>query len=248
MLHKSLITYLTAGYPTLREHYKYLSLLAEYSDVIELGVPFSDPMADGKTIEMASRKVLKHRFNINQVFEIIRKFKREHDIPLILMSYYNPIYRRGLKDFIEEAKTVGVDGMLVVDLPPEYAGDYVSFAREEGIKTVFLVSLNTPHKRISKIDDITTGFIYLVSRYGTTGAKNDLHPMLITMIKKLKSTCKNKIAVGFGVSKGEQAQKIIKAGSDGVVVGSILLDIIEEEKSYKKLQEKLEELRRGIKS
>lgn len=240
----SLIPYLTAGDPDKQSTLNFLLALDEYAGAIELGIPFSDPIADGKTIQESHYRALKNGFKLREAFWIVKEFRRHSSTPIVLMTYYNPIYRAGVRNFLAEAKASGVDGILVVDLPVFHAKEFTEIAREEGIKTVFLAAPNTPDERLKVIDDMTTGFVYLVSLYGTTGAREEIPKTAYDLLRRAKRICRNKVAVGFGVSKREHVVSLLKEGANGVVVGSALVKIIGEKgrEPTEFLKKKVEEL------
>jgi len=247
---KALITFITAGDPNPDATLKFLHALEENSDIIELGIPFSDPMADGRTIQKANYRALKEDMKVKKVFDIVKNFRHSSDKPLILMTYYNPVYVKGEANFVRMAKESGVNGLIIVDLPVEEADNYLKACRNYEMGTVFLSAPNTPENRLRTIDEMSSAFVYLVSLYGTTGARKDIPQMAFDFIERAKKTCKKPVCVGFGISKREHVKRIIDNGADGVVVGSALVKIIEEygnsEKSVEKLKEKTAELREGL--
>ncbi len=240
----SVIPYLTAGDPDREVTLRILHAIHEFSAAIELGIPFSDPMADGKTIQESHQRALKNGFRVEDVFWIVRKFKRNYATPIILMTYYNPVYHQGLENFLDMASESYVDGLLVVDLPVRYADTLLDSSRERGIKTVFLASPNTSNKRLMEIDRAATGFVYLISLYGITGARTRLSNTVFQLIHRARKICKNKLAVGFGVSRRQHVEQLFKEGADGVVVGSALIRLIAEEPSNPeaRIREKMREL------
>jgi tryptophan synthase alpha chain len=249
MIDKSLIVFFTASYPSVDKCVEYMLTASQAgADVIELGVPFSDPVADGRTIQESYFRALRH-FKINQVFEITRKFRRETDTPLVIMSYYNPIYRKGVKEFVEKAYESGANAILVVDLPFDEAEEFVEVCRKTGMENVFLAAPNTSEERLKAIDELSS-FIYLVSTYGVTGEREKVSELAFKALRRVKEVCKKPVAVGFGVSKGEHVRQLINAGADGVVVGSAFIRLINE-KGYQAgvdIRRLTEELRRGLKS
>ncbi len=245
----ALITFITAGDPNIKATLKFLLALDEYADVIELGIPFSDPMADGRTIQKANYRALKAGTKVSDVFKVIKEFREYSDTPIVLMTYYNPVYRRSIERFIKEAKDSGINGMIVVDLPLEEANEYLSICERYDIGTIFLAAPNTPIDRLRMIDEASSAFVYLISLYGTTGARDKISQLAFDLLKKAKAVCKKPLAVGFGVSKAEHVKELIKAGADGVVVGSALVEIIEKygENAEDMLKEKVRELKSGCK-
>jgi tryptophan synthase alpha chain len=241
-LNESLITFITAGYPNRERNLDLLLTMSEFSDMIELGIPFSDPIADGKIIQRANVKALSSGFRVADIFGIAKKLRRHTSIPLMIMTYYNPIFSFGLREFLENATASEIDGMIVVDLPPEEAGEYIETSRSLGLKTIFLCAPNTSKDRLRMIDEIAE-FIYLVSTYGVTGTRENISNLAFDALKRIKAICKKKVAVGFGISNGKHVRELIRRGADGVVVGSALIKTIEEGRS---LREKLKDLRSGL--
>jgi len=225
MIKKSLIIFIPAGYPRKEKTVDFM--LSANADVIELGVPFSDPVADGSAIQKAYFSAISNGFRLKDVFWIAEKFREQSDKKLVLMSYYNPIYRSGVRNFVERAFSAGVDAMLVVDLPFDEAGSFLEICRDLGMKNVFLAAPNTAENRLKAIDKISE-FIYLTSTYGVTGVRDKISDLAFKALKRAKNICKKPIAVGFGVSKREHVAQLFSAGADGVVVGSAIVRIIEQ--------------------
>jgi len=241
----ALITFITAGDPNIKATLDFMLALDRYADVIELGIPFSDPMADGRTIQKANVRALKAGIKVGDVFEVVRRFREHSNTPVVLMTYYNPVYRRGVERFVREAKDAGVDGLIVVDLPVEEATEYLNVCEKYGMGTVFLAAPNTSEERLRLIDEASSAFVYLVSLYGTTGARERVSELAFDLIKRAKKVCRKPLAVGFGVSKAEHVAELIKAGADGVVVGSALVEIIEKwgKDASEELERKVKELK-----
>ena len=241
----ALITFITAGDPNIKATLDFMFSLDKHADVIELGIPFSDPMADGKVIQRANYRALKAGTKIKDVFNVVKEFKEHSNTPVILMGYYNPVYRWGVERFVSKARDSGVDGMIIVDLPLEEAEEYLDICEKYDMGTVFLAAPNTPEDRLRTIDEASSAFVYLISLYGTTGARNRISKLAFNLISKAKKVCRKPLAVGFGVSKPEHVKDLIRAGADGVVVGSALVEIIEKygENATKKLEKKVKELR-----
>ncbi len=241
-LDKSLIVFLTACDPTPE---KCLEIMhASNADILEIGIPFSDPVADGATIQKSYQKVLERGFKLSQVFDLIKAFRRESETPIVIMSYFNPIYRMGVEIFAERAYESGANGVLVVDLPVDEAMDLIDVSRDYGLSTIFLAAPNTSEDRLRAIDEVSD-FIYLVSTYGVTGARDKVSELAFKALKKLKSVCKKPVAVGFGVSKREHVEQLFEAGADGVVVGSAVIKIIE--KYGENAAEKVREFTKSLK-
>ena len=224
----ALVTFISAGDPDLATSEKILSGLSKAgADVIELGMPFSDPMADGPAIQASSQRALKSGQTMIKTLEMVRRFRKtDSDTPLVLMGYYNPIYVYGNQRFVDEAKAAGVDGLIVVDVPPEADDELCLPAVKAGLNFIRLATPTTDAKRLPAVLKNTSGFVYYVSITGITGAAapvaNDVHDQ----VKRIKGQTDLPVVVGFGVKTGEQAKAISK-GADGVVVGSALVQAIE---------------------
>ncbi len=223
MISKSLIVFFPAGYPSKEKTLDFM--LSANADMIELGIPFSDPVADGATIQKAYYEALSSGFKVKDVFWIAREFRKRDSRKLVLMSYFNPIHSAGMREFVEKAYESGFDAILVVDLPFDEAKEFVGICRDVGIKNVFLAAPNTSEERLAKIDELSE-FVYLVSTYGVTGAREKISKLAFEALKRAKRTCRKPIAVGFGVSKREHVVELFNAGADGVVVGSALVELI----------------------
>ena len=241
----ALITFITAGDPNIKVTLDFMLALDKYADVIELGIPFSDPMADGRTIQRANVRALKAGTKVKDVFEVVKRFREYSDTPVVLMTYYNPVYKRGVDRFVREAKDAGANGLIIVDLPVEEASDYLNICEKYEIGTVFLAAPNTPEERLRIIDEASSAFVYLISLYGTTGARERVSELAFKLIKRAKKVCRKPLAVGFGVSRAEHVSELLKAGADGVVVGSALVEIIEKygEDASEELRKKVKELK-----
>ena len=224
---KAFLAFITAGDPSLAASYN-LSLALEASgiDVLELGVPFSDPLADGPTIQAASQRALKKRINVNQVFSLVKKIRRKSEIPIALLTYYNIIYHYGVTRFIKNAKDSGVDGAIIPDLPVEEAEELVREGRKHKFSTIFLLAPTSDRKRTKHIATRSTGFIYYVSLTGTTGVRRKLPRELIKKVQEIKRITQKPVCVGFGISSKEQARAVARV-ADGVIVGSALIKVIE---------------------
>ncbi len=223
---KALITFITAGDPSLSATEDLiLAMERAGADIIELGIPFSDPMADGPTIQASSERALRGGVHLRDVIGLVRKIRKKSDIPVILFGYYNPIFAYGTKRFASEAARAGVDGVLVVDLPPEEATDLRADLLAEGLALVFLLTPVSDEKRMRLVASRGSGFIYFVSLTGVTGAREKMKADVAGHIKKLRKLTDLPVGVGFGVSSPEQAREI-GASADGVIVGSAIIDII----------------------
>jgi tryptophan synthase alpha chain len=217
---KVFIPYITVGDVPLPTTAKLVIEMSRAgAHLIELGVPFSDPLADGPTIQAASQRALKRGVTLLQVFDLVKDIRKKTAIPLILMSYYNPIYKFGVKNFATLCNRVGVDGVIVPDLPPEEAKGFGN------LDTIFLIAPTSSDTRIKLISKACSGFIYCVSVIGITGAREKLSTEIKGLIKRVRTYTDKPIVVGFGISKREHVREIFKF-ADGVVVGSALLDVI----------------------
>src|SRR5512136_2561971 len=226
-----LIGYIMAGDPKPELTPKIADALIKGGvDILELGLPFSDPIADGPTIQAASIRALASGTTPRIVLEIAREIKQKHDTPIAIMTYYNPVFHMGLDVFLNLAKACSVDGLIIPDLPIEEAEEYVENAKEYGIDTIFLAAPSTSPERLSKIIACSSGFLYLVSRFGVTGERTRVEDATIRLVKKVLPFTKQRIplAVGFGISEPEHVRSIIEAGAEGVVVGSAFVNTIQE--------------------
>ena len=221
-------------------------------DVLELGLPFSDPIADGPTIQAASVRALAAGTTPMKVLEIAKKIKQQHDVPIVVMTYYNPVFHLGLDRFMTFAKDHKVDGFIVPDLPVEEAADYKKAAKANGLDTIFLAAPSTTNQRLTKIVDASSGFLYLVSRYGVTGTKTTVEDSTVQLIKRVLPFTAGKIplAVGFGISKPEHVKRIIAAGADAAIVGSAFINIIQKNNPtmLKQLQDTAQALKTATKT
>lgn len=224
----ALIFYLTVGEPSLEDSLNIaLALSEEGADCLELGVPFSDPLADGATIQSAMHNALAQGVRLKDVLEMGERIREKSNIPLILMGYYNPFYQYGLERLSEEARKKGIDGFIVPDLPPEEAGEFLKALKAQDLCMVFLLAPTSDEDRYRLVGRLTNGFIYYVSVKGTTGAREELPEEIEEKVKAIKRITKKPVAVGFGISRPEHI-KWIKTFADGAVIGSALLRVIRE--------------------
>ena len=236
----ALISYLMGGDPHPKLTTKIAGALIEGgTDILEIGIPFSDPIADGPTIQDANQRALGSGTTPLAVLELANQIKEDFKIPIVILTYYNPIFRMGMKNFFDKAKKNKVDGVIVPDLPIEEARDYKILADMNGLDTIFIASPSTPIDRLKSIVKYTSGFLYLVSLYGVTGARKELQQMTLDLIKNFLPHTKKKIplAVGFGISQPDHIKNIMKAGADGVIIGSAYVEMINRNKNdlYKML-------------
>ena len=226
-----IVAYITAGDPSLDATLKFVLALAEAgADVIELGVPFSDPLADGPTIQRASERALKSGTTLAGVIELVLRIRQSSQVPLILFSYYNPILQMGLDKFARAASEAGADGVLATDLTPEESADYRCILAAHHLDTIFLGAPTSTDERLTKIAAASSGFLYLISRTGVTGAKDALPDDLPTLLRRARAVTQLPIAVGFGISLPGHVS-VLGGLADAAVVGSALVSEIENAKS-----------------
>jgi len=223
----ALVTFTIAGDPDYDNSLNtLLGLPAAGADVIELGMPFTDPMADGAAIQLGSQRALANGQNMSKTLQMVRELrKQDQDTPVVLMGYYNPVYRYGVAKFLQEAAGAGVDGLIVVDLPPEHDDELCIPAREAGIHFIRLATPTTDAKRLPRVLNNTSGFLYYVSSTGVTGAAAPTPEKVQKEVEAIKAHTDIPVAVGFGIRTPEQAARIARF-ADGVVVGSALVDCI----------------------
>jgi tryptophan synthase alpha chain len=224
---KGFIPFITAGDPDLESTYELLIELSRSgATVIELGVPFSDPMADGPVIQRASERALKHGFGLQEILDIAAKVREKITTPIILFSYFNPLLQFGLKPLAVAAKLAGIDGVLVTDLTPEEAGDFSSELRANGLDMIFLIAPTSTDARLRLVAKHASGFIYAVSRAGVTGARSTVSAEAETLVNRVRRFSKLPVAVGFGISNDDQVADVQRY-ADAVVVGSAIVGEIE---------------------
>jgi tryptophan synthase alpha chain len=226
-----IIAYITAGDPSLDATHKFVLALAEAgADVIELGIPFSDPLADGPTIQRASERALKAGTTLVSVIDLVARIRQSSQVPLILFGYYNPIFQMGVEKFAAAASSAGADGVLVTDLTPEESVDYRRILAAHHLDTVFLGAPTSTDERLSTIAAVTSGFLYLISRTGVTGAKDSLPDELPVLLRRARAITTLPIAVGFGISLPGHVS-VLGGLADAAVIGSALVSEIENAKS-----------------
>ncbi|RKY83869.1 tryptophan synthase subunit alpha [candidate division KSB1 bacterium] len=224
--HKLLSIFITAGYPHLELTVPLVLEAAKNgADMIEIGIPFSDPLADGPTIQQSSQVALEQGITLTQIFDLVSDIRRQSPVPLILMGYINPILQFGYKEFLAKAAEIGVDGLIVPDLPPEEAGELKSLCQQFSLSNIFLISPNTPSERIRYIGELSTDFVYCVSVTGVTGARKGINPNLLKFLRHVRELITKPFLVGFGIATPEDAQNISRH-CDGVIVGSAFIDLI----------------------
>ncbi|WP_444919014.1 tryptophan synthase subunit alpha [Microbulbifer sp. JMSA003] len=243
---KALIAFTTAGDPSVENTYEIMNLLVDSGvDIIELGVPFSDPIADGETIQRASQRALDNGVTLKTIFLLVTRFRvNNKHTPVILMGYYNPIFHYGLKSFCDEAMGAGVDGLIVVDLPPEQDTKLRTLANKNNLHIIRMVAPTTDENRLNTILNGATGFLYCVSINGVTGMHVINEKKIEDRVNFIRKRTDLPIAVGFGVKSSEDV-RMVKKYADAVVVGSALVKKIEEESKFNK-QSKLFDFVRGL--
>src|SRR5687767_4996550 len=228
---KGLICYVVAGYPDIKtSEYIITSLINGGADIIEIGIPFSDPIADGSTIQDAIQNSLIAGTTPDMCLELSSRIRKTFpNIPLIIMTYSNILYRKGYIQFAKKAKESGIDGFIIPDIPIEESKEYLNTMQNIGMSTIFLVSPNTSEKRLKMISRICTGFLYAISVYGTTGERQGFDKYTIESIKRVKNVTGDKLplAVGFGISNPQHVKYMIDAGADAVIIGSAIIKEME---------------------
>ncbi|MCX8030269.1 MAG: tryptophan synthase subunit alpha [Thermodesulfovibrionales bacterium] len=229
---KAFIPYIMAGDPSLEKTLGNFKVLAECgADIVELGVPFSDPLADGPTIQRAAERALAAGVTLKKVINLVSQIRTFSNIPIVLMTYYNPIFKYGEERFVKDAVEAGVDGVIVPDLPPDEAVSLIELSHSVNLATIFLVAPTTTERRLKTIIKASSGFIYYVSITGVTGAKLTLHETFKEHLAQIKSLTKKPVAVGFGVSTPDEAHTV-SCLADGVIIGSAIV-----KKFYEKPQD-----------
>lgn len=222
------VAYLCAGDPDFDTSLAACRAVLEAgADVLELGVPFSDPLADGLTNQLAAQRALDGGMTAARVFELVRKLREKSQVPIVFYTYYNLVFSNGVENYVRAAKEAGVDGLLTLDLPPEEAGDLLAACAKHDLKTVFIVAPTTPAGRLARIGAAATGFIYYVSREGVTGVRDQIATNIPEAVAAIKKHTELPVVVGFGISTREQVKQVAKA-ADGVVVGSALVNVIKD--------------------
>ena len=240
---KALIAYVTVGYPSIEATLRVVPLLASSGcDIIELGIPFSDPLADGATIQLASFNALKKGVSPKLCLEVAGKLRQMVDTPLVFMTYFNPVLSYGLEEFCRDCTNSGIDGLIVPDLPPEEGTAFEAISRWQNLDLIYLLAPTSTDQRIRCVAGRSRGFIYLVSVTGVTGAREDLPAELEAFVTRVRRFSRQPLCVGFGISTPEQARQV--AGmADGVIVGSRILQLMEADRSMAQVQDFISKLR-----
>ena len=225
--HKALIPYVTVGYPSIEDTLKVVPLLANSGcDIVELGIPFSDPLADGATIQKASFSALKNGVTPKLCLEVAMELSRKVNIPLVFMTYFNPVLSYGLEEFCSACASSGVDGLIIPDLPPDEGSELEAITQRHNLDLIYLLAPTSAEERIRLVADRARGFIYLVSITGVTGTRSNLPSELGTFVDRVRKVAKQPLCVGFGISTPEQARQVAQI-ADGVIVGSKIIQLME---------------------
>lgn len=244
---KALVAFITAGDPDLASTRKIFSVIEESgADIIELGVPFSDPLADGPVIQASSQRSLKSGTSLKKIIALVAEIRQGSNLPVVLMTSYNPVFVYGDNKFIDDALSVGVDGVIIPDLPPEEAGEFLAYANEKGLDMIFLLAPTSTAKRIKMVSGMSRGFIYYVSLTGVTGARSSLAEGLGEKVAAIKNVTSLPVMIGFGISGPENASQAAEV-SDGVIVGSAIVNLIADFPDPVERDKKLADFVSGIK-
>ncbi len=244
----ALVAYLMAGDPDPLQSLEYaMALEMGGADIIELGLPFSDPVADGPTIQAASVRSLQAKMTFKSFLQVIREFRARSKVPLVVLSYYNPIWKIGEEVFLKQIAEAGVDGVAIPDLPIEEATHWLNQCRKYHMSRIFFVTPETDDERAKKIAAQTTGFLYLIPHYGTTGVRDTLSQQALPLIEHVRSLTPEglPLAIGFGLSTKDQIHAVIQAGADAAIVGSALVEKIAQGVSPETLRVFVQELKEG---
>lgn len=244
--HKALIPYVTVGYPSLQATLKVVPLLAKLGcDIVELGIPFSDPMADGATIQKSSQYALGNGVTPQLCLEVAKQLRQETDIPLVFMTYLNPVFSYGFKEFCSACASSGVNGLIIPDLPPEEGSELDAITGKLGLDLVYLLAPTSTEERLKLVASKSRGFIYLVSVAGVTGARNSLPEDLEPFVNRVRRLATQPLCVGFGISTAGQANRVACL-ADGVIVGSQTIKHMEADDGFKALKGFIKSLRSAI--
>jgi len=246
----ALVAFIVAGDPDYETSLKISKAICDAgADILEIGLPFSDPIADGKTIQAADIRALASGMNTDVFFDFVRDIRKHTDIPIGVLSYYNLIYQRGIEKFCIDSKKAGINSILIADMTIEESDSMTLNAKKHSIETVFMITPLTNDSRIKEISSRSNGFIYLVSRLGVTGARDDLGKSTLSLIKRVRKFTSKPLCVGFGISTPSHVKDVINAGADGAIVGSAIVKIIEDNLgNKKKMVEKVGEFVKDLKS
>jgi tryptophan synthase alpha chain len=245
---KALVAFFTAGDPDLSASKDIFSVIEKAgADIIELGVPFSDPLADGPVIQASAHRSLQNGTTLGKIIELVKDIRSQSQLPIVLMSSFNPVFVYGQAKFVEDAVNAGADGVILPDLPPEEAGKFLRFANAKSLDTIFLLAPTSTPDRIQMVGEASKGFIYYVSLTGTTGTKEALAKNLEEKVSAIKNEVKLPVLVGFGISGPEQAKEAGQC-SDGVIIGSAIVKLIESHSDPVERDKKITEFISSIKT
>lgn len=245
---KYLVPFLTAGFPDSKTFLDIVKLSIDCGvDMIEIGAPFSDPMADGPEVQFSSFKSLENGTKIKDIFGYVKSIREYSQIPLIIMGYYNPILAYGQSEFMKDINKVGIDGLIIPDLPIDEAEEFKFLADKNDVSTIFLASPTSTDKRLKLVNKFSTGFVYAVTVTGVTGTGKVFGKETDNYFKRLKKVLNQKFVAGFGISNASDARKMIKY-ADGVVIGSAIIKIIRNSKSKKEMLKNIERLLKSIRN
>jgi len=222
----ALIPYITGCYPDPARFPRLLRAVCRYADVVEIGIPYSDPLADGPTIQLASQHALDQGVTTDLILEALARVRPDTEVPFVAMAYWNNIYKMGMETFAAKCAESGVSGAIVPDLPPEEAKEWCAVAEKQGVDTIFLLAPTSTDERIRLVAERSRGFVYCVSLTGVTGARRALPPQLAVFLDRVRSKVSRPIAVGFGISTPEQVRELVNQ-ADGVIIGSALLQRVD---------------------
>ena len=234
--YKALIAYITVGYPNIEATQKVASILSDNGcDIIELGIPFSDPLADGATIQKASYRALQQGTTPQVCLELAHQLRQKIPTPLVFMTYYNPVLNFGLEAFCQSCAEAGISGLIIPDLPPEEGIELEAITQKHALDLIYLLAPTSTEERITTVAERSRGFIYLVSLTGVTGARQTLPPDLESFVKRVRQKARQPLCVGFGISNPDQARRVAMI-ADGVIVGSRLIQSIDEDDTLSSLK------------
>jgi len=244
--HRAFIPYLTSGYPDFETSLHAVEILIKGgADIIELGIPFSDPMADGVTIQDSSYQALLKGMNTPRCLELARRIRQKSDMPLVFMTYFNPGSRYGLEAFCRDSSAAGIDGLIVPDLPPEEALELDHFAVQYGLDMIYLLAPTSTPARLKLVAERSRGYIYLVSVAGVTGARQNIPSCLPEFVTRVRQVAGQPLCVGFGISTPQQAAEVARL-ADGVIIGSRLIQLIKEDPTLAAFKQFTDEVRRSL--
>ncbi|MFC1897577.1 tryptophan synthase subunit alpha [Chloroflexota bacterium] len=244
--HTALISYVTVGYPSIEATLEVVPLLANSGcDIVELGIPFSDPLADGVTIQKASFRALQNGVTPDRCLEITRQLSQMVDIPLVFMTYFNPVFSYGLEEFCNACTTSSIDGLIIPDLPLEEGSELEAITQRQGLDLIYLLAPTSTEERVKLVAERSRGFIYLVSVTGVTGARSNLPADLEAFVSRVRQVATQPLCIGFGISTMEQAEQIARI-ADGVIVGSRIIQLMEAENDFTSVSNFIKELRHTL--